>query len=367
MQGGALAQLGPNGSVAITIGQIAFREHPFIADYLPTGPFQPSSSFTLLQIVRPTATGITLTAPSPAVEVNGVIFVQRDAGVTFTASVEALPPGSGRPSGLLAFSDQSGFLSNAVVNIGNTSIQTAFPNTGPAFLTASWGEQFGFAASSATVQFEVVDQLPNPGVCQPPSGAVAWWHADGNYLDSVSTNNGTGLQVTFGPGIRQQGFSFAGTPGAFVEVPDAASLDVTTGLTIDAWINTSVATARIVDKISPFQENGYLLDLVNNRLRMQVGGAAVATVDLGAIAGTLTHVAGVTDGSRVALFVNGVLASEATFNPFLIPVNDLSLRIGADAGGGSLFTGIIDEPRIFNRALTDAEVQTLFQQGTTCP
>ena len=35
-------------------------------------------------------------------------------------------------------------------------------------------------------------------------------------------------------------------------------------------------------------------------------------------------------------------------------------------GGGSLFIGAIDEPRIFNRALGADEIQTLFWQGTNC-
>jgi hypothetical protein len=141
---------------------------------------------------------------------------------------------------------------------------------------------------------------------------------------------------------------------------------VTTGLTIDAWVNATVLSGRIVDKVTPFQEDGYLLDFVNNRLRMQVGGAAVVTEEL-AITGTLTHVAGVYDGTRIALFVNGAPVAGTTTTMLPIPVNNLPVRIGADGGGGSLFNGIIDEPRIFSRGLSNAEVQTLFQQATTCP
>ena len=153
-------------------------------------------------------------------------------------------------------------------------------------------------------------------------------------------------------------------------VPDAPALDATTGLTIDAWINTAIdvvePTGRIVDKVNPFQEDGYLLDLVGGRLRMQVGRSAALTGVL-ATAGTFTHVAGVYDGTRIALFVNGVLATEVTTSMDIIPVNDLAVRIGGDAGGGSPFSGIIDEPRIVNRGLSNAEVQTLFDQYAVCP
>ena len=118
--------------------------------------------------------------------------------------------------------------------------------------------------------------------------------------------------------------------------------------------------------MTPFQEDGYLLDLVGGRLRMQVGRSA-AVMGVLATAGTFTHVTGVWhDGTRIALFVNGVLATEVPTSMDIIPVNDLALRIGGDAGGGSPFPGIIDEPRIVARGL-NAEVQTLFDQYAVCP
>ena len=50
-----------------------------------------------------------------------------------------------------------------------------------------------------------------------------------------------------------------------------------------------------------------------------------------------------------------------------VSVNSLPLRLGGDNSGGSLLKGMIDEPKIFNRAVSAAEVQTLFWQGTNCP
>jgi hypothetical protein len=196
---------------------------------------------------------------------------------------------------------------------------------------------------------------------------VSWWHADDDFSDAFSNNHGTPIgQVTFAAGRRNNGFALNGNPGSFVQVPDAPNLQVTTGLTIDAWVNATVLSGRIVDKVTPFQEDGYLLDFVNDRLRMQVGGSAVVTDPL-TIAGTLTHVAGVYDGTRIALFINGAPVAGTTTTMTSAPVNNLPVRIGADGGGGSLFTGIIDEPRIFSRGLSNAEVQTLFDQYAICP
>ena len=83
--------------------------------------------------------------------------------------------------------------------------------------------------------------------------------------------------------------------------------------------------------------------------------------------GTLTHVAGVYNGTTLAVYINGVLSAENATWAASIPVNVRSLRIGADSSGSTLFNGVIDEPRVFNRALSAAEIDQLFWQSTNCP
>jgi hypothetical protein len=86
-------------------------------------------------------------------------------------------------------------------------------------------------------------------------------------------------------------------------------------------------------------------------------------------AGMYTHVAVTFDGATrtMAVYLNGALQSTSTAAATSVPVNSLPLRIGADNSGGSLLTGSVDEPKIFNRAVTAAEVERLFWQGTNCP
>ena len=78
------------------------------------------------------------------------------------------------------------------------------------------------------------------------------------------------------------------------------------------------------------------------------------------------HVAMVHTSTSMKLYINGVLDADAEGTWAPAPVNNHPVRIGADDGGGSLFMGVIDEPRIFGRGLSDAEIQTLFWQGTNC-
>ena len=71
---------------------------------------------------------------------------------------------------------------------------------------------------------------------------------------------------------------------------------------------------------------------------------------------TWTHLAATYDGANLRLYVNGTQA--ATRSPRrLDPHLDRRLRIGGNTIWGEWFTGLIDEVRVYNRALTAAEIQ----------
>jgi len=202
--------------------------------------------------------------------------------------------------------------------------------------------------------------------CTQVTGIVSWWHGDGDYDDAVGSNDGTtGGAAAFAPGIDHEAFSLSGATNSFVEVPDDASLQMTSAITIDAWINPSAGGGRIVDKITAFFSDGYLLDMAGDQIRMIIGqnGLIAAPVIPD---GIFTHVAGVYDGATLTIYINGVQAAQGPGNGAPIPTSTQKLRIGADSLGGCLFSGMIDEPRVFNRALTGDEVAQLYTQTLVC-
>ena len=90
--------------------------------------------------------------------------------------------------------------------------------------------------------------LPPP--CAPvPAGLVAWWTADGNADDIVSTNNGI-LEngVTFAPGEAGLAFSFNGED-QYVQIADSPSLEPES-VSLECWFNASndVGTANLISK-----------------------------------------------------------------------------------------------------------------------
>jgi len=205
----------------------------------------------------------------------------------------------------------------------------------------------------------------------PPSGLISWWRGEGNLTDARGGNNGTDPGgVAFATGAVGSGFNLTGVASAYVQVPNAASLQVAGPLTIEAWINPTTVGGRIVDKITAGGGDGYLLDVVTNQLRFVIGSDSVLSGTTNTIAAAkLTHVAGVYDGTTLSVYINGVRVANKATLVTAVPVNSLPLRIGADSTGANRTTGIIDEPRIYGRALASDEVLAIFRAGAAvrCP
>ncbi|MEJ7862508.1 MAG: CARDB domain-containing protein [Pyrinomonadaceae bacterium] len=223
-----------------------------------------------------------------------------------------------------------------------------------------------------------------PFCVSPPANTVAWFPGDGNANDIIGGTNGT-LQngATFEAGKVGQAFSFDGVDD-YVEFSDRSSLDISENLTIDVWIKPSVplsqqaAYARIVDKLNFSQppNTGYILFTNGNssinpaKLCFEFFGtngtqANVCTVepDL-APTSTFTHVTGVYNQSSgiMRLYVNGQEKGTANVGTLTISTNNVPLRLGnaSVTVNNGLFKGAIDEVSIYNRALSQSEIQAVF-------
>lgn len=211
------------------------------------------------------------------------------------------------------------------------------------------------------------EQVVNMAQRPPTTLPVGWWRAESDMNDASGNENngasGTGAgitAVTYGTGKVSNAFSLPGT--SFVQVPNSTSLQVTGSLTVSAWIKITTAGGRIIDKVAVGGANGYLFDTINGKLRL-IAGPQQLTSPNNLPLNVWTHVAGTWDGTSVKLFVDGVqVATSTPATPMPIPSNTLTLRIGADANGGSLFNGLIDQAAVHNVALTPVQIQAMAVQ-----
>jgi glucose/arabinose dehydrogenase/PKD repeat protein len=194
--------------------------------------------------------------------------------------------------------------------------------------------------------------------------AYAFDEAAGNTLSDASGNGNTGTisGATWTSGRYSYGLAFNGS-SARVNVPDAPSLDLTSAMTLEAWVKPTTVTSSWRDVIFKGDDNYYLMASSSpGGTARPVGGAIIAGVHREAFgtvaitANTFTHLATTYDGSAVRLFVNGTQVASTTATGS-IATSTNPLQIGGDSIYGQYFAGTIDEVRIYNTALTQAQIQ----------
>ncbi len=220
-----------------------------------------------------------------------------------------------------------------------------------------------FVAAAALVVGAVAADSAAPA----PSGLVAAYNFDeasGTTVIDSSGNNNTGTisgATRTTSGKYGRALTFNGTNN-YVSVPDSASLHLTTGMTLEAWVNmTGGQSWRSV----VFKERSggmtYALYATNgsNRPTGQIyaGAEQSATGTAAVPTSTWTHLATTYDGATQKLFVNGAqVASRAQTGSIIASTG--ALKIGGNAIWSEWFKGTIDDVRVYSRALSATEIQT---------
>ena len=179
---------------------------------------------------------------------------------------------------------------------------------------------------------------------------------------SGNGNNGTITNATWSTsGKFGKALQFNGT-NALVTIPDAASLHLTTGMTLEAWVNPSTVNAKWRDVIYKGNDNFYLEATSTTSSRpdagMIAGGTYADAFGTAALkANTWSYLTETYDGSTLRLYVNGTQVASTTHTGS-IATSTNPLQIGGDSIYGQFFAGMIDEVRLYNTALTAAQIQT---------
>jgi hypothetical protein len=255
-------------------------------------------------------------------------------------------------------------------------------NAGTYFVRVT--NSFGFAQSSNAI-LTVTGGSSSNSCTPPPSGLVSWWKAEGNAKDSADGNNGTLVNgVGFAAGEVGQAFLFTHT-NQDVLIPASSNLDVGLGdgLTLEAWIKPSNITNfdpileyNPGDGVTYWGVHLYVLPTgsSNGQLYANVQGVGDNWHQMWSSPGlvipnTFQHVALTYDkASGVArLYLNGAIVVETAFGTFT-PKTTGNLNIGNrptdPAGSQFTFTGLIDEPSVYNRALGSNEIAAIYHAGS---
>lgn len=213
------------------------------------------------------------------------------------------------------------------------------------------------------------------------NGLVAWWKLNGNPTSSVGSFDGVvyGARLAASPLGEDMAYEFT-TGTDHISIPYSAAYRPTSAMTVSAWVRPDTLTTTARQKIVSMIENGSYGLIINGSVAdatcsanmlcfmVYIGGsyrtAQVARTSLAV--GQWRQVVGVYSGSAVTLYVNGSpVATTAITGP--IGHSTAPLCIGAEPNASAcisdFFDGRIDDVRIYNRALSPAEITQLFTGG----
>ena len=241
------------------------------------------------------------------------------------------------------------------------------------------------AGGSITSSPAILTVNPLPNCVPPPAGLVSWWRAENDAIDGWGDNKGVNSALAYGAGKVGRAFV-----SPTIAVPDAASLRVTSGLTLEAWVNPSTVAGltprTIISKfdypgLTPLgNQSAYLLGTTNNGLlffTVSATGSArtnttlvssqalpvnqwsfvVATYDgadlrlyvNGSLVGSKAHTGGIFPGSS-ALGIGGIPITNYPRDIIIIPYSRVFWP----------FSGLVDEIALYSRALRDEEIQAIY-------
>ena len=249
---------------------------------------------------------------------------------------------------------------------GDFSLQSSSPciNAGNPSNTDPDGTRSDMGFSTARIS-------PVSASASNVDGLVAWYKFDGNANDSSGNgNNGTIHGVTLTTdrnGKPDSAYSFDGDD--WISVAHSASLS-SSALTISVWLNPSdwYGVNRewlpIVCKADyTYTEGSYRFQIQNCGTVIQYGLFGTVTATGGIELGKWQQVVATLDENRLSIYLNGKLVG-VDENPGSIGMLSDTLEIGRDkVGGMEYFCGLMDDLRIYNRALSAAEVKSLYEEG----
>jgi PKD repeat protein len=206
----------------------------------------------------------------------------------------------------------------------------------------------------------------------PRRGLVAEYLFDGDANDTSGNNNhgvvngAVLIADRFERAIRA--YYFDGK-SSYIQVPSSASLQLKKALTFAAWVN-------IVSLTGPGKNVAIILSKAETDISYEYW------VNNSKLAGTFAsynegyfdvpqkqwvHVALTWDGNQIRYYVNGVQDLNVDDYAEKIAVNTENLYIGRSPYGGvtldEYFHGRLDDIRIYNRALTAAEIDLVYRDN----
>ena len=238
---------------------------------------------------------------------------------------------------------------NGMATVNGSGVVTGVAS-GTATISASAGGRSGYAV--------VIVQA----LCDPlPSGLTHWWRGDGDAADAIGGDHGI-VQgtVTYAPGRVGQAFQFG---NGYLKLNGAYGGPSTQEITVMAWVRTQASGPSAWQAILSSTDPSFV-----HFQTSAVGGSAVYTqpgpgfneiqapgpfpLDV------WRHFALTAKSGAIRFYLDGAVytASNSVFTSITAAPQVL---IGRGYGFDRPFPGLVDELQMYNRALSESEIQAV--------
>ena len=229
--------------------------------------------------------------------------------------------------------------------------------------------QFGFFSGGTNAPSVPEDTMTR--------GLVGYWSFDEGssstaYDASGNGNNGT---LTNGPkwtkGKSGTALSFDGVDD-YIDCGNDESLNITDEITIEVWIkpNDSSANEKLVGNGDPIGESrgGYQLEKIYGGIYCEIWDSSGDLHEFNTSgqysSGEWVHLVMTWEtGGEYAGYVNGEKVHSENAGNESIGTTSNTVKIGTAGWNSFYFNGLIDEVRIYNRALTAEEIRYHYNRG----
>lgn len=216
----------------------------------------------------------------------------------------------------------------------------------------------------------------------PPSNLISWWTGDDTTEDLYGSNHGTSEGgLAYGQGVVNNAFYFDGIDDVVVAA-DSDDLDLTGDMTLELWVKQTGflnAIQTVICKGAGDVPNNepavFLMHFETATTKFYFKDTTGAYIEKGGPTFedfSWHHYAYVRQGNMHIMYADGFdFGWESFTNPPTSSIG-LPLTIGAEYHNPTssandysrFFTGLVDEIGVYNRALSEAEIQSIYNAGS---
>lgn len=249
------------------------------------------------------------------------------------------------------------------------------------YTVASLGKGYCLVAKDGGTTYSMTqaNSAPVKGSCGTADGLIGWWpmnDLDNGGTTDYSGNRSTGVlkggvtQTAGVKGAAKTAFDFDGINGQIL----CGSNDVlrpTDAVSITAWIRPRVVSGSLSGIVN-YGAGGYWLSLSSSgNLTLYISTTNLANTSRPVVTDQWQFVVGryVGGTGRIGVYTlngGGAWTTGSTYPTTITnyPASGETCQIGSiKSVAGRWFNGVIDDVRIYNKSLSDEEVQKLYEAG----